>query len=321
LAAVTTVPPPFDRLRARVIVPLALLLALAIALVAELHPVLSAFTTSTIGSVFIVYAALFLVLRGLAGPAGLDWDRLLGPTLPNTEWRLAAVAFALAAISYGGVWLLWLPVSFVAPDVVRSYVLENAPDLLSSGNGARMAFEAVVIAVVAPAIEEVLFRGILLHRWSLRWGVRGGVILSSAVFAVLHVEIIGHFIFAVVMAALYIRTRSLWVPIAAHALNNTFALALALPDALDPASDPATLEEFRREWPTGALALLVGVGGIALLWRHFAPRGAWSLPYSPPPVASGLGMSSMAWAPQPPVAGDAPRRDAWRDERPSGDDQ
>lgn len=275
-----TVPPPFQHLRARALLPLAALLAASLALVAGLHPAGREFTESPMGATLVLYGGIVVVLIVAARSSRLDWHRLLGPTLPYTEWQLAIVAFPLAAMSYGGFWLLWGPLSLVAPEFVRSYALEGMPDLLTRGDPARLALDIVAIVIVAPVVEEILFRGFLLHRWAARWGTMAGVILSSALFAVMHIELVGHFIFGVAMSALYVRTRSLWVPIAAHALNNAFALAFAFPDALGGAPPaPTTLDEFRAEWPVGLIALLIGAVGLAWFWRRYGWRGAWRLPY------------------------------------------
>jgi len=87
-------------------------------------------------------------------------------------------------------------------------------------------------------------------------------------------------VFAVAMAALYVRTRSLWLPIAAHAANNAFVVILAAPDALRGAPPTqATIEAVRAEWSVGLVAVLVGGSGLYWFWRRYAPRGAWRLPY------------------------------------------
>ena len=276
-----TVSPPFKHLPARALLPLTLVLAVTLLLLARLHPAVRTFSESPMGAMLIVYTGIVLVLLIAARSARLDWNRLFGPTLPHTEWRLTAIAFPLAALSYGGFWLLWGPLSLLAPDFVRSYALEGMPDLLTRGNPARLALDIVAIVVVAPVVEEILFRGFLLHRWAARWGTTTGVILSSALFAILHVELVGHFIFGVTMAALYARTQSLWVPIAAHAANNAFALTFAFPDALGGTPPPPTsLEAFRAEWPIGVLVLLIGAAVLSWFWRRYAPRGAWTLPYA-----------------------------------------
>ena len=276
-----TVPPPFCHLRARALLPLSILMAGGFAMLAQLHPGGRDFIESPIGATLILYGGIVVVLLIAARSARLDWHRLLGAWLPRSEWQLSAIAFPLAATAYGGFWLLWGPLSLVAPEFVRSYALEGIPDLLTRDDPARLALDIVAIVVVAPVVEEILFRGFLLHRWAGRWGTATGVILSSAVFAVLHVELIGHFIFGVAMCALYVRTRSLWMPIAAHAVNNAFALSLAFPDALGAAPPaPTTVEEFRAEWPVGVIALLLGVAGLAWFWRRFGWPGAWRLPYA-----------------------------------------
>ena len=274
------IPRPFGRLPALIILPLSLIVGGLLMALAQAFPPTRALMESPMGAMLMLYLGIVLVLLGMARFAGLDWNRLLGPTLPYTEWPLAAVAFPLAATSYGGFWLFWGPLSFVVPDLVQSYALEGMPDLLSRGDPARLVLDIVAITVVAPVVEEILFRGFLLHRFAARWGTTTGIVVSSALFAVLHVELIGHFLFGVAMSALYIRSRSLWLPILAHAVNNAFALAFAFPDALGGAPEaPATLAEFRAEWPTGLVALVLGAAGLLWFWRRFAPHGAWTLPY------------------------------------------
>ena len=274
------VSPPFDRLRARVILPAIPVATLLLLVPAMLIPAVRPLAESLMGAMLIFDGAIVLVLLIAAHRAGLDWNRLLGPTPPNTEWSLASIALPLMALSYGGFWLFWQPLSFLAPDLVQSYALEGLPDLLTRGNPGRLFLDIVVVVVVAPVVEEILFRGILLHRWAARWGMTAGVILSSALFAILHIELIGHFFFGVVMAALYVRTGSLWMPILAHVANNALVVALTLPDTLR-GTEPTipTIAEFRAEWPMGLAALIIGAAGLAWYWRRYGPRGAWRLPY------------------------------------------
>ena len=274
------IPPPFGRLRARLLLPGIIVVTAVLMLLAWIPPGVRAFAETTVGMSVIFNAAIVLVLVLMGRRAGLDWDRLFGPSPPHMNWRLATVALPLAALTYGTFYLLWAPLSLFAPTFVQSYALEGMPELLSPGNPGRLFLEVVAIAVLAPVVEEILFRGILLHRWAARWGTTTGVVVSSALFAILHIEFIGHFIFGVTMAALYVKTRSLWAPIAAHVLNNSLVMALMLPDALagTPEVRP-TIDQFREDWQTGLAALLLGAAGMYWFWRRFRPRGAWTLPY------------------------------------------
>ena len=278
LRRLMTVSPPFKYLPARALLPLMVALTITLLLAAELHPAGRALAAIPMGVMLIAYTAIVAVLLIAARFARLDWNRLLGPTLPNTEWHLAAVAFPVAVFSYGSVLLLWGVVSLVAPDLVRS-AIAALPEL-THGNPAQLTVDIVVIVIIAPVVEEILFRGILLHRWAARWGMPAGVILSSTAFAVLHVALIGPFVFALIMSALYVRTRSLWLPIAAHALNNAFVVSLAAPEALrDAPQAQATVEAVQAEWSIGVVAVLIGGAGLYWFWRRYAPRGAWRLPY------------------------------------------
>ena len=85
--------------------------------------------------------------------------------------------------------------------------------------------------IVAPAAEEILFRGILLPLLMKRLGVGPAVILSSVLFALIHFHVPSFFplfVLAVGLALAYIYTRSLWVPIVMHALFNGMNLAILL---------------------------------------------------------------------------------------------
>lgn len=84
------------------------------------------------------------------------------------------------------------------------------------------------IVLVAPLIEEILCRGILLNRWAAKWGVTEGVLLSALVFAIPHITRAPvTFLSGICFAIMYIKTRTLWTPIVAHSLYNGVVTALS----------------------------------------------------------------------------------------------
>lgn len=102
------------------------------------------------------------------------------------------------------------------------------------------AFLVVFAVLLAPAYEELLFRRVLFGRLWAAGRPWLGLLLSSAVFALVH-EIPGvtqntwpatlllwltYGFMGAVFAAVYWRTRTLWAAYAAHALNNALALAV-----------------------------------------------------------------------------------------------
>lgn len=85
--------------------------------------------------------------------------------------------------------------------------------------------------VLAPISEEIYFRG-LLHGWFqariARFWPR--VLISSAIFGLAHADsvavVIPSLALGLVNAIAYEKSKSLWLPIAIHALNNSIAVVL-----------------------------------------------------------------------------------------------
>lgn len=98
---------------------------------------------------------------------------------------------------------------------------------------------AVVMAgyFLASLVEELIYRGILLHGLSRRWGGEAAVLVSSALFSAAHfffreryealpllvVHAGSHFAFGVLMCRIRIATGSIWYPVAIHMFWNYMA--------------------------------------------------------------------------------------------------
>lgn len=81
----------------------------------------------------------------------------------------------------------------------------------------------LLLVVVAPFAEEVVFRGVLLSSMRDRWGDWPAILGSSAVFAAVHVNpyvALPIFGLAIGLGFLFVRSRSLWISMACHATFN-----------------------------------------------------------------------------------------------------
>ncbi|MEE4112200.1 MAG: type II CAAX endopeptidase family protein [Desulfobacteraceae bacterium] len=84
--------------------------------------------------------------------------------------------------------------------------------------------------IVAPVAEEIVFRG-LIFGYLRSWGVPAAVLISTALFAALHLpaapitQIVGGVVFSVA----YHTGKSLMVPIVIHVLGNLAIFTLSLP--------------------------------------------------------------------------------------------
>ena len=82
--------------------------------------------------------------------------------------------------------------------------------------------------IIAPVIEEIYFRGLMLPAVTKRFGWGMGVIISSSLFAVLHMQanvMVYTFILGVFLCFMYIRLKSIIPGILLHAINNSIAFA------------------------------------------------------------------------------------------------
>lgn len=75
--------------------------------------------------------------------------------------------------------------------------------------------------IVAPILEELVFRGFLYHAWERQWGWFPSMLLTSTCFAIAHPShMASTFIGSVVFVCLMRRTGTLLAPVVAHALFN-----------------------------------------------------------------------------------------------------
>jgi membrane protease YdiL (CAAX protease family) len=78
----------------------------------------------------------------------------------------------------------------------------------------------VIGVLLAPIMEELIFRGMLYPAWASRWGWFPAAIVTSAFFAAFHPYMVSQFVSSLILIALLRRTGSLRSCIAAHAVFN-----------------------------------------------------------------------------------------------------
>ena len=238
-----------------------------------------------------LYGFFFLFNFGGLSRAGLSYDRLFG-TFP--AWRtlgrysLWVVPFIIVAIAAN--YLLFLPLSYVLPEFVKSWYLEDSTIMIWQRGDNYILANAInylTIVFVAPVLEEFFARGILLTRWTVKWGVPRAILASSIVFALLHTNFLGAFCFACAMTILYIRTQSLFIPIGLHIVNNLTAWIMeSLTLDTDAPVSYETLAEFQETWMIGLITLVISIPCVILFWRRYISNIDWRIPYLTEPPNS-----------------------------------
>ncbi|NRF69502.1 CPBP family intramembrane metalloprotease [Aquincola sp. S2] len=97
----------------------------------------------------------------------------------------------------------------------------------------------VMVCVLAPVLEEMLFRGVILRAFLQRYSRGVAIAHSAGVFGLAHMNLyqfVAAFTLGLLAGWLYERTRSLWPCIALHAGYNT-SITLLEAGAADHAPD------------------------------------------------------------------------------------
>ncbi|HLM68626.1 MAG TPA: CPBP family intramembrane glutamic endopeptidase [Longimicrobium sp.] len=268
---------PFIRVRARVAV--LLMLAAGVAVEALRRTVLGGVPEAwwdPAGSLLFMLALGGLLVAYLRRRA-VRVGRLVGDAPRGWRaWGLAAVAAPLLLLSLGTAALQFSLFVTLAPGMAAGLLADDGTAAAAAGTGAVLL--TALAGVTAAVVEELLFRGVLLTRWEQRWGAWRAALASSLAFGLLHLDPVGAFVFGMAMCCLYLRTRSLLVPMLAHGLNNAIVALSDLGDAsgtvaLQPAADLAP------DWGAGALALAVSLPALVWFFRACPPRRTWRLPY------------------------------------------
>ena len=229
-------------------------------------------------------AFLLLCIAYLLYLAKLWPSALLGPHPPWALLRRSMLlAFPLWGLAIAGTYLLFLPLSYLIP-AFASWCLFCRPPMIVSTTDAFVLpnlLNFFTVVLIAPAVEEFFFRGLLLTRWSIKWNVRTGIFASSLVFALLHPDnVIGAFFIGYVLSILYIQTKSLFVPIGVHMANNGIAWTLTASDVLmgEPYAR-MTLAEWQSFWWVGLLVGLIVSPWVIWYLRRHIPKPDWRVPY------------------------------------------
>lgn len=189
----------------------------------------------------LIYFLMYKVTLSQMKKHSLSINALSRP-LPETERSLFPVLglTALTAIvAYSFIYffmtlLTFIPVLFdlIMPHLIDISFTEELP-----------FFYLFVVAVFfAPVVEEIIFRGYILNKWVDKYGVKKGIIFSSVVFMIIHLQslFIPQLIVGLLCGLLYVKFNNLLYPIFFHAVYNFIVI---MPSAFIHYGNPEEAQE------------------------------------------------------------------------------
>ena len=107
---------------------------------------------------------------------------------------------------------------------------ENIFDLFPA-DGIGLFITVFIATIVAPIVEELIFRGGLYEQLTNKNSRTKAAIISSLIFSLIHFQfnVAGAlFVLSLIITNLYIRTGSIYIPILFHIINNTLKTIITL---------------------------------------------------------------------------------------------
>ncbi|MEM7590601.1 MAG: CPBP family intramembrane glutamic endopeptidase [Cyanobacteria bacterium P01_A01_bin.83] len=214
----------------------------------------------------------------------INVKNIVGKLSINYQWLIKL--FGLVAIQCCfalGIGILTFSfLSIAVPSFIESLLTDasKTDSQLSSVPIYYNALKLITSVLIAPVAEEFVFRGVLLHVCAARWHIHTAIILSSLAFGFFHFNPIGVSIAGILLALIYIKTRSLIVSIVAHSMNNIIAIALPFFFAkiINNYNDIPTLGEVTDMWKIGGILIVVSAPFV-FRFIHRQWSNNISLPY------------------------------------------
>lgn len=154
--------------------------------------------------------------------SGLSYKELFHPSTNKVSTTLLLVTMPMFLVLVASFWWLSDLVMFFEsffPKDEESY--SALIRVMDSG-----LITIITICLVAPFLEEMLFRGIILRGFLSKYPATKAIILSSLLFSLMHFNIYQiptAFVLGCFIGWLFYVTHSLWPSIIAHAINNAGA--------------------------------------------------------------------------------------------------
>lgn len=180
------------------------------------HDSNSVFFIMSIGYVFITIMLILIYLKRRKKVI----PYLYHDTITGTDFK-NALLFLLGGNAFIHIFLALL--SLMQKIKLLKDVLDNYQDLMDSIISDFSLISFFIVVIIGPLIEEMLFRGFCYRELKNIVSVRTAIILSSALFGLVHFNLIQSsyaFILGAFLAYIYEKTRSFAVVVSMHIINN-----------------------------------------------------------------------------------------------------
>lgn len=173
--------------------------------------------------------------------------------------EICSVVATQLCLSMGISLLLIGLVYFLFPDILNKLLSQSSISEVSSYGS--LLISMLITVIGAPLMEELFFRAVIFKRISRKFNIYVGMILSSLIFGLLHIDlaIIGAFIFGIACCILYIKYKNILIPMTVHFFNNLLAFLPQLNINSQTDSSPMNSVDAKYSIIFGLILFLIGM--------------------------------------------------------------
>lgn len=171
----------------------------------------------TLISAIITIPICFLFFKGDCKRKEAKGDIQAKKKITIQQWALIVLLGMAASISLND----WIALSGVIT------IFDGFEEVAEALYGGNLLIEFLAIAVAAPLIEELIFRGLVYQRLRELSGARTAIILSALYFGVYHMNVVQGiyaFLLGLLLAWVCEKYQTLWAPVLFHASANLLSV-------------------------------------------------------------------------------------------------
>ncbi|MGG2932635.1 CPBP family intramembrane glutamic endopeptidase [Bacillus pacificus] len=185
--------------------------------------------------------------------------------------------FIPAIFGIGCLLLVLMIISYFNPNIF----MDLSPSVNQS-NEKDIILRFISVVIFAPIVEEIVFRGFLLHRLAYKFGLPAAIVLSSITFGILHIQnVFGAIIIGFVYCVIYVQTESLIAPILIHFIWNLLTgikdIVMYMPEEVNVNTDALSSIQSTENLVYSTICVLIGcIWFIMFLkknWRGTIKKG------------------------------------------------
>lgn len=153
---------------------------------------------------------------------------------------------------------------------------------MSSTSVKGLMLNIVMMAVIPAVGEELLFRGILqpiFHRYTKR--IHLSIFITAFLFSAIHMQFLSfipRFLMGMFFGYLFYMSKSLWLPMVGHFVNNfTAVMAYFLLNTGRIKDSPDTIANSASSWQLGMLSAMLVAGLVYVIYRDIKKSEGFSV--------------------------------------------